>query len=214
MSLFNNLFGIRKENPISPQQVIQNMRETLSTIERREVFLEKRILAYKKDARLIVGTNKQKAIALLKKAKMNEKQLESIYGQKDNIEIQILTLEQGISNKNTISALKQGKNAIKNLQESLNPDNVVELIDDIADNINGIDEISTAISTPIGQLYDDDELLNEFEQENDTQKSEQHTYQKSEQDDISLLAELDNFPVKKIKTEEQELDELQELMNM
>lgn len=163
---FFNLFGNkRKEDIKSPQQVIQDMKRTLETLEKREKFLEKCIADIKNEVKLYVKTNKQKAISLLKKAKMKEKQLTVIYGQKNNIETQICTLEQGISNKNIINSMRQGKTAITTITQKLNPDDIEELVDDINTAIDDTDEIASAMATPIGQIYDNDDLLEEFEQE-------------------------------------------------
>ena len=199
---FLNFFGKSKkvESP-SPQKVIQNMRGTLSTLEKREVHLEKRIESLKEEARSLMKTNKQKALMLLKKAKMNEKQLLSIYGQKENMETQILVLEQGINNQNTIESMKQGNNAIKNMTKKLYPDDVGELVDDIAASMDMAEEIATTLSVPIGQVYDEDALLAEFEEE---EQEKEIVYVPKQTIDLDLPS----VPVKKIQTEEEELAEL------
>jgi charged multivesicular body protein 4 len=163
---FLNLFGKSKQEILSPQVVIQNMRETLDTLEKREIHLEKRVNAFKKEAGSFVKTNKPKALELLKKAKMNEKQLLSIYGQKENLETHILVLEQSITNQNIIESLKQGKNAIENMTKKLNPDDVAELVDNISSSIDASEEITTALSQPIGGVaHDEEELLAMLEEE-------------------------------------------------
>jgi hypothetical protein len=203
---FLNFFGksTKVESP-SPQKVIQNMRGTLSTMEKREVHLEKRIESLNEEARSLVKTNKQKALMLLKKAKMNEKQLLSIYGQKENMETQILVLEQGINNQNTIESMKQGKNAIENMTKKLDPDHVGELVDDIATGMDMAEEIATALSVPIGQVYDEDALLAEFEEE---EQEKERVYVPKQTIDIDRPS----VPVKKIQTEEEELAELVAMM--
>jgi charged multivesicular body protein 4 len=165
---FFNLFGNKQSAlpVIPPQKVIQNMKETLRMLEKRETFLEKNIDTFKTEARIYVKTNKQKAINLLKKAKLNEKQLNSIYGQKENIETQIFSLEQGISNKNTIEAMKQGNKATKLICKKLNPDDIDDLMENISFNIEVTDEITTLMSNPVGQIYDGDDLLSELTEEN------------------------------------------------
>jgi hypothetical protein len=168
MMNFFNLFGNKQTAlpAIPPQKVIQNMKETLRMLEKRETFLEKNIETFKTEARICVKTNKKKAINLLKKAKLNEKQLNSIYGQKENIEIQIFCLEQGISNKNTIEVMKQGKNATEAICKKLNPDDIDVLMENISFNMEVTDEITTLMSNPIGQIYDEDDLVNELMEEN------------------------------------------------
>ena len=195
---FLNLFGKSKQEILSPQVVIQNMRETLDTLEKREIHLEKRVNAFKKEAASFVKTNKPKALELLKKAKMNEKQLLSIYGQKENLETHILVLEQSITNQNIIESLKQGKNAIENMTKKLNPDDVAELVDNISSSIDASEEITTALSQPIGGVAHDEELLamlNDDEEEENIDdemfpKIPIKTYTKTEEDELAKLVEM------------------------
>ena len=195
---FLNLFGKSKQEILSPQVVIQNMRETLDTLEKREIHLEKRVNVFKKEAGSFVKTNKQKALELLKKAKMNEKQLLSIYGQKENLETHILVLEQSITNQNIIESLKQGKNAIENMTKKLNPDDVSELVDNISSSIDASEEITTALSQPIGGVAHDEEellaMLNDDEEENiDDEmfpKIPIKTCTKTEEDELAKLVEM------------------------
>lgn len=211
MSLFN-FFGTKKKDETpSPQKVIQNMRGTLETLEKREQFLEKRINDFKTEARTIVKTNKQKALMLLKKAKMSEKQLLSIYGQKENIEIQICALEQGISNQNIISSLKQGKNAIEKFSANLDPDDIGELMYDIGEGISKTDEISTAISAPIGPVYDEDDLLTELAEFNVTEEKKDVI---DSPINLPSVPETNIINKKVLTSEEKELKELEELMTM
>ena len=196
---FLNLFGKSKQEILSPQVVIQNMRETLDTLEKREIHLEKRVNAFKKEAASFVKTNKPKALELLKKAKMNEKQLLSIYGQKENLETHILVLEQSITNQNIIESLKQGKNAIENMTKKLNPDDVSELVDNISSSIDASEEITTALSQPIGGVAHDEEellaMLNDDEEEENIDdemfpKIPIKTYTKTEEDELAKLVEM------------------------
>ena len=197
---FLNLFGKSKQEILSPQVVIQNMRETLDTLEKREIHLEKRVNVFKKEAGSFVKTNKQKALELLKKAKMNEKQLLSIYGQKENLETHILVLEQSITNQNIIESLKQGKNAIENMTKKLNPDDVAELVDNISSSIDASEEITTALSQPIGGgAHDEEELLAMLEEETNEEYIDDEMFPK--------------IPIKTYtKTEEDELAKLQKMM--
>lgn len=106
-----------------PQTVIKNMKITLETLEKRQLFLETRSEKFKLEARLYIKINKKKEEMLLKKAKMSEKQLMDIYKYKDSIEMQISVLEKGILNKII------GKYAIDDISELM----VDEMRGDICD---------------------------------------------------------------------------------
>ena len=194
-------FFYKKQEIISPMNVIQNMKLTLEMIEKKEKFLESNIEKFKNEARNILHTNKPKAITLLKKAKMNEKQLLSLYGQKENLELQIFSIEQGVTNKNIISSMIEGKNIIEQLSKNMDIDNIGELMDEITETFQTSKEVTDAISRPIGELYDEDDLLKELEDESNVDSD----LEKS----LGNIAHI-NAPVKKItkKTDEEELNEL------
>lgn len=194
-------FFYKKQEIISPMNVIQNMKLTLEMIEKKENFLESNIEKFKNEARNILHTNKPKAITLLKKAKMNEKQLLSLYGQKENLELQIFSIEQGVTNKNIISSMREGKNIIEQMSKNMDPDNIGELMDEITETFQTSKEVTDAISRPIGELYDEDDLLKELEDES--------TFDSDLEKSLGNIAHI-NAPVKKItkKTDEEELNEL------
>ena len=103
--------------------------------------------------------------------------------------------------------MKQANNAIENMTKKLDPDDVGELVDDIAASMDMAEEIATALSVPIGQVYDEDALLAEFEEEEQEEQEEQEkerVYVPTQTIDLDLPS----VPVKKIQTEEEELAEL------
>jgi len=206
MSFFN-LFGNKKrKEEVPPHKVIMGMKETLETLEKRERFLETRITEYKTQAKSFVKSNKPKALSLLKKAKMNEKQLNSIYGQKNSLETQILAIEQGINNKDVVSAMKRGKSTLENMIKTMDPDDIGELMDDIASNMDMASEVSEALSSPVGPVYNEDELLAELEEENKVVNNEEKMLMK--EPDISNLP---TVPSNKLEAEE-ELAKLERIM--
>lgn len=211
---FFNLFGNKKkEETISHSKAITTMKETLTTLEKREKFLESRILEYKTDAQRLVKNNKPKAIALLKKVKLNEKQLESVYNQKNILETQILVIEQSITNKNIVSVMKHGKTVLENMNKPMDPDDIGEFMDDINANINMVEEVSNVLAGPIGPIYDENELLEEL---NELNQAENQAENKEYEESLSKELILPNVPLSTIKknTEEDELLELKKIMTI
>lgn len=160
-----NIFGTKK-NKKDWQTGLQSLRTTFEDLEKREIYLSKKIQGCKEKAKYHCSKKeKRKAISLLKKSKIYETQLSHIYGQKQNIELQILNIEQTISNKNTINSLKAGKQILSEISSEVKLNQVEDLMDELNDCITKSDEISSVIAEPIGEIYDDEELLNEFESE-------------------------------------------------
>ena len=166
-----NLFGKKKEiSPkIVPIDVIQSLKETLSTQEKRETFLEKRIQLLRDEAKANIK-NKPKALFALKKSKTLEKQIGVIYGIKQNLENQIMVLEQSINNKNVVDTMKKSKTVLTQITKDLDPDETAEIMDDITEKIEESEEISNLLSNPIGPKYDDAELLAELDEMNEVDK--------------------------------------------
>jgi hypothetical protein len=167
--MFFNLFGKKKNIENSSDNTIQaifKLKETLALQVKKEEFIEKNIERMKKEAQQFVKENKkQKAISHLKMCKMKEKNLEQLYGIKANLESQIFALEQAMNNEVLIKSIKGGKNALDNIKKSYDVDNTAELMDDLNDHMETSNEISDILSKPIGNTYDDDDLLNELKEE-------------------------------------------------
>jgi charged multivesicular body protein 4 len=200
-----NLFGRKKQDvKVQPNVVITDLGETVKMLEKREVYLDKQISMFRNQALTAVkAKNKPKALAHLKKAKMLEKQLESIFGMKFNIELQIGALAQSITGQEVYKALVKGKDALAKLDTQSDPDKVADVMDDLAETMSKVDEVSQVMSPPIGQLMDDDELTKEL----DNMMMEL---------EVSPEVQMPNIPTKTInirQKEEEELKALQLMMN-
>jgi charged multivesicular body protein 4 len=168
--MFLNLFGKKKniDTKNDTVQVIFNLKETLALQTKKEEFIEKNIEKLRKEAQQFLKENKkQKAINHLKLCKMKEKNLSHLYGIKANLESQIFALEQAMNNEVLIKSIKGGKNALDNFRKTYDADNTAELMDDINENLEISNEISDILSKPVGNIYDEDELLNELKEEED-----------------------------------------------
>lgn len=164
-----NLFGKSKQPILNINQVINNLRESLSILDKREKHLEKQMNTFKNNVKeSIKQKDKQKALIWLKRKSILEKQYNNIIGMKMNIDHQILTLEGIEASKQTYEALKQSKNVISQIKTEIKPDDVDELMEDLSENMNDLDEVSNMLSTNIIPI-DEDELNNELkEYENET----------------------------------------------
>ncbi|KAF3827159.1 hypothetical protein GH733_002645 [Mirounga leonina] len=105
--------------------------------------------------------NKRTALQALKRKKRYEKQLAQIDGTLSTVEFQREALEK--ANTNT-EVLKNMGYAAKAYDTDI--DKVDELMQDIADQQELAEEISTAISKPVGfgEEFDEDELMAELEE--------------------------------------------------
>ncbi|CAM9332096.1 unnamed protein product, partial [Chrysoparadoxa australica] len=146
-----------------PTATILKLRETLESLDKREVHLQKKqklqILEAKKKA---AAKDKTGAMFALKRKKMYEAQVSKINGARMTLESQIIALEGTNMNLETFKAMQSGAAAMKNARGTLEVDDVDQVMDDIQEEMEISDQIGEAIGRPAEELYDDDELLEEL----------------------------------------------------
>lgn len=161
-----NLFGKKKTKP-PPRlnESIQSLREAIDILDKREVHLGKQAEKAHREARLKAKSkDKRGALYHLKRKKMLEKQIEQIYGKKSNLEVQILTLESAASNKEIIHVMRKGRDALEANVNAADVEQVEDIMDGISEGIAQVDEIGEAMSMPLGDPLDEDELDAEFKE--------------------------------------------------
>ncbi|KAB5567721.1 hypothetical protein PHYPO_G00236130 [Pangasianodon hypophthalmus] len=168
MSLFGKLFGSggKGDKAPSPQDAIQKLRETEEMLSKKQEFLEKKIEAELLTAKKNGTKNKRAALQALKRKKRYEKQLAQIDGTLSTIEYQRDALENANTNTEVLKNMGLAAKAMKNAHQNMDIDKVDELMQDITEQQELAQEISDAISKPVGfgEEFDEDELLAELEE--------------------------------------------------
>eukprot|EP00475_Leptophrys_vorax_P018424 TRINITY_DN2519_c0_g1_i1.p1 TRINITY_DN2519_c0_g1~~TRINITY_DN2519_c0_g1_i1.p1 ORF type:complete len:227 (-),score=101.56 TRINITY_DN2519_c0_g1_i1:211-891(-) len=168
---FGSLFAKKKEAP-KLNESIGVLRESILQLEKREAFLQKQADEALAKAKVKSKKGDKKgALFELKRKKMFEQQIESMFGKRVNLETQIMALQSAAANKDVLEAMKKGKEAIQKHINDKVVDEVADVMDDINEGISLVQEMDEALSQPVGNdLLDDDELeneLNELENEFD-----------------------------------------------
>ncbi|XP_009316957.1 PREDICTED: charged multivesicular body protein 4b [Pygoscelis adeliae] len=106
------------------------------------------------------------ALQALKRKKRYEKQLAQIDGTLSTIEFQREALENANTNTEVLKNMGFAAKAMKAAHDNMDIDKVDELMQDIAEQQELADEISTAISKPVGfgEEFEEDELMAELEE--------------------------------------------------
>jgi len=160
-----NLFGKKKAAPPKLNDSIQQLREAMVTLEKREKHLEKqRDLTVQEARKKVKAKDKRGAVFQLKRKKLFDKQIDQIYGKKTNIEMQIMALESASSNKEILGVMKMGKDALQGAIKESDVDKIGDVMEDINESIQLADELGDAMSNPLGPPVDEDELTAELEQ--------------------------------------------------
>ncbi|KAI9173149.1 ESCRT-III subunit protein snf7 [Blastocladiella emersonii ATCC 22665] len=159
-----HLFG-RGKPKTTPKDAIIRLRETLDMLEKRERYLQTKIDNELKTAKANATNNKRAALMALKRKKMYETQIEKISGARMTIETQMGTIENANVNLEAMKAMKMGADAMKEIHGAMDINKVDQTMDEIRDQMDLANEISDAISQPVGMGMDmdEDELNAELE---------------------------------------------------
>jgi len=165
MSLLAKMFGKKGDKAPTPQEAIQRLRETEEMLQKKSDFLEKKIEQELAVAKKNGTKNKRVAIQALKRKKRYEKQLQQIDGTLSTIEFQREALENASTNTEVLRVMGDAAKALKAAHKNMNVDDIHNLMDDVAEQQEIANEISDAISNPVGfgQDVDEDDLMKELE---------------------------------------------------
>lgn len=155
------------------------------------------------------------ALQALKRKKRYEKQLAQIDGTLSTIEFQREALENANTNTEVLKNMGYAAKAMKAAHDNMDIDKVDELMQDIADQQELAEEISTAISKPVGfgEEFDEDELLAELE-ELEQEELDKNLLEISGPETVPLPnVPSVALPSKPVKKKEEEDDDMKELEN-
>ncbi|CAE6333668.1 unnamed protein product [Rhizoctonia solani] len=170
MSGWLSYFTGKKDTRQTARDAIVNTRQHLAVLDKKEENLQRKIEEELKKAKANAVSNKTAATAALRRKKTYETELEKLYGQRMTLETQLNAIENANLNAETMAAMKQGAQALRDIHGNLTIDVVDATMDKVREQMELTNEISEAISNPLnmGVDIDEDELkdqLAELEQE-------------------------------------------------
>ena len=142
-------FGKGAAKKDSTTETIVNLRAHLETLQKKEEFHESKREQQEQLARQLVTTNKLAARNALRKAKRLEEEIDKLQRQSLSIEQQLSALESANLNRETMKYMKQGSNAMKQINKGMDIDKLDETMDEIRDQVALGEEVSNAISQPL-----------------------------------------------------------------
>ncbi len=159
-----NWFGGRAAKKDTAKEAIVNLRTHIDLLYKKEKHLETLIAESEAKARANVTKNKAVAKQALKRKRTLQTQLDKHQDQIDSLEQQLNAIENANLNLETVKVMTDGATAIKKIHGNLNIDKVDETMDNIREQVAMSEEISDAISRPLGtDLVDEDELEDELD---------------------------------------------------
>lgn len=133
-------------------------------LDKRDKFLQKQITDLEDQIKLALQKkDKKTALYLLKKKKLLEKQQEGIMGKRLNLDTQKMQLEDAAMNKQVLMGMKSFADTMKSLVKEGDIDSVDQIAEEIQEANALAEEFSDALSQPLGQAMDNDELNAELD---------------------------------------------------
>ncbi|KAL2866745.1 ESCRT-III subunit protein SNF7 [Aspergillus lucknowensis] len=148
----------------APKNAILLLREQLDMLQKREKHLENQMTEQEAVAKKNVSSNKNAALAALRRKKVHEKNLEQTQAQIAQLEQQIYSIEAANINYETLNAMKAAGAAMEKIHNGMTIEKVDETMTKLQEQQQLSDEIATVItSNPPGEQLDEDELAEELE---------------------------------------------------
>jgi hypothetical protein len=228
MNFFGKIFGESKATDVKKAEqqqvgnanIIGKLREQVELLEKRNIFIErkKNTLVAEAKQKLTSG-DKKGALLILNQKKKVEAEIEKNQGSQLLLENQLSALECATINKEVITSLMVGNKAMKQINKDLSPEKIDELMDDIQEETDNYKAIQDAMTQPLQQIYNDDELLAELEDLGNEDNEEKELQKLLQVDVVGLLEESISFPAvpkkelpTRVKREETDIElELKEL---
>ncbi|XP_032897628.1 charged multivesicular body protein 4b isoform X2 [Amblyraja radiata] len=217
MNVFGKLFGSagKSGKGTTPQEAIHRLRETEEMLTKKQDFLEKKIYQELITAKKHGTKNKRAALQALKRKKRYEKQLTQIDGTLSTIEFQREALENANTNTEVLKNMGVAANAMKTAHENMDIDKVDELMQNITEQQELAQEISDAISKPVGfgEDFDEDDLMAELE-ELEQEELDKNLLEIGEAENVPLpnvpSTSLPERPAKKKEEDDDDMRDLEE----
>jgi len=206
MNIFENLFKKKEkgnlDKDINNLKIINELRENIDLIEKRNLFIEKNKYKLIVEAKAKLNNNDKKgALLILNKKKKIEEEINKNQGSQLLLENQLFNLESANLNKHIINSLSKSNKAIHNLNKDLNVDKIEELMDDIQEEQDNYNTIQSIMEKPLQQIYEDDDLNKELEELEEVKQIEQFTKIEKitkieNSEDLNVLEELEQLEQK------------------
>jgi len=119
-------------------------------LEKRENYLETRILKEIQIAKANATKNKRLAMMALKKKNAYQTQINNLGQARLTLETQICAIEGAAVNTQALNGMIEGARALRDLNRNMDVGDVEEVLEDVREQMEIATEIGTAIANPLG----------------------------------------------------------------
>jgi len=181
---------------------IERLETTIELLEKREEVLTKKCEQELLKAKSFMEKkNKNAALQCMKKKKMLEEQLTNIAAQKANMETMKFAIQNAAMNKEVLVAQRQAATGLKQLNKTMDAEQVEETMDGIRETMDQSKSVAEALAQPLDDgIMDEDELLADLENELAGMEMEEQPTMKvaapAAKSDATALPAMPNVPTK------------------
>ncbi len=145
-------------NHVDPEESKSQISNDIDRLETKNREYEEKCDQLTKEARIHVKKkNRKKAMMCLKRKKLIQKSIQINASKITNLEQLDMKIEEAKFNKSHFETNKSFLSTLSTINGGLKVDDILDTVDDIKDAIDDQEEITNALSTPLGQEVDIDE---------------------------------------------------------
>lgn len=158
-----------EQSAIASRCAMARINETIQLLEKTVEFQEKKAAGLRANAKALVKSNRQKAIQLLKQARAADDRAARAQTQMDNLQVQYDSLDGMAMQNETLRAMQQGAIAMRGMYSQFTAESggqsLEDTIEDVQNTMKDAEDISAALSKPLGgPVYDEEDLERELEE--------------------------------------------------
>lgn len=171
-----NFFSFfKKSNPPPSAEdslnIISSLHDQIKLLEKRKDVIKTKVEELIVEAKHKLNSGDKKgALLILNQKKKQEAEADKITSSQLLLENQLFALEGATINREVLTTLKSGNDAIKHINQGITPDIIDELMDDIQETQYTAQQIQQLLNTPLQEIYDDADLLAELDELNELEQ--------------------------------------------
>lgn len=161
------LFGKDKKKApaVSASDHQEKISKMIDDANRKEEYLSKKIADEKKKAVTFNKQgNKKMAIQCMKRMKQFQAEQTKNAARIDNLYVQQSQISSAVEDIQHLHMLQDTTKVVKTELNGIDADKVDDIMDEYQDMTDTMNEISQAVTRPLGEQYDEDELLGELDE--------------------------------------------------
>lgn len=152
-----------EENAPDAMNVINKTSESLDALQARRVQTLRKAHDLEKEARELSKTDPKRALQIMKRKQMYDRQALQLEGQIQNLEQTSLAVESAAVSVDVANTMKEGSRTMGRLVKTIDVDEIGDVTNDISGHMNDLYEINRVLGAPMSIINPEGEDIEEEE---------------------------------------------------